>query len=81
MLTTVPGAACTREWCLITERSTPDLRKWQREPTVSLDETAAKKPEEKRLKASSKEEEWVEVPTRKNLLIQKTQKTEKDVKT
>ena len=48
-------------------RSTPDMRKWLREPTVSPEASASKKPAEKRLKASNKEEEWVEVSSRKNL--------------
>ena len=54
-----------------TVRSTPDLRKRPREPTVSPEETAAEKPENKRLWASIKEEEWVEVSVRKNLLKRK----------
>ena len=49
-----------------TPRSTPDTRKRLREPTVSPEASAAKKPEEKRSKASNKEEKWVEVPARKN---------------
>ena len=47
--------------------STPDLRKRPGKPTVSPKDTAAKKPEVKRLKAFTKKEEWVEVPTTKNL--------------
>ena len=47
--------------------STPDMRKRPRELTVSLQDTAAKKPEMERPKASPKKEEWVEVPLRKNL--------------
>ena len=48
-------------------KSTPDLRKRPREPTESSQETAAKKSEEKRLRASAKESDRVEVPVRKNL--------------
>ena len=47
--------------------STPDTRKRLSEPTVSPASSAAKKLKEKRLKASKKEEEWVEVPVRKIL--------------
>ena len=47
--------------------SSPDLCKRPRELTVSPKDTAAKKPEIKRPKASPKEEKWVEVPDRKNL--------------
>ena len=61
-----------------TARSTPDLQKRSRELTMSLEETTVKKSEEKRLRASTKMEEWVEVPARKNL---REQKTEKDVET
>ena len=43
-------------------RSTPDTRKRIREPTVSSEESAVKKPVEKRPKASKTEEEWVQVP-------------------
>ena len=42
--------------------STPDLRKGPREPIVSRQDTAAKKSEVKRPKASTKKEEWLEVP-------------------
>ena len=41
--------------------STPALRKRPREPTVSLQETAAKKPEQKSFRASLKEEKWMKV--------------------
>ena len=47
--------------------STPDLWKRPREPTVSPEDTAAKKSVVKRPKASTKEEECVEVPVRNNL--------------
>ena len=47
--------------------STPELRKRPRELTVSPQDTAAKKPEVKRPKASPREEEWIEVPARKSL--------------
>ena len=47
--------------------STPDLRKRLKKLIVSPQDTAAKKPEMKRTKASPMEEEWVEVPARKNL--------------
>ena len=47
-------------------RSTSDMHKWLREPTVSPEASAAKKPA-KRPKASNKEEEWVKVSSRKNL--------------
>ena len=53
-------------------RSTSDLQKQPRELSVSPQETAARKPKEKSLRASSKEEEWVDVLTRKNLRKQKT---------
>ena len=43
-------------------RSTPDTRKRPRESTASPKVSAAKKPTEKRLKASNKGKEWVEVP-------------------
>ena len=39
--------------------STSDLRKRPREPTVSLQDTAAKKPKVNMHKASTKEVEWV----------------------
>ena len=55
-------------------RSTPDTRKWLREPTVSPEATAAKKSVEKKAKASNKEEEWVEVPARKNIQKKKKEK-------
>ena len=48
-------------------RSTPDTRKRVREPTASPEVPEAKKPAEKRPKASNKEEEWVEVPKKKDL--------------
>ena len=43
-------------------RSTPDTRKRPRESTASPEVSAAKKPVEKRPKASNKEKEWMEVP-------------------
>ena len=46
-------------------RSTPDSRKHLREPTLSPEAPARKKPAEKRTKASN-EEEWVEVSSGKN---------------
>ena len=46
--------------------STSDPRKRPREPTFSPVESGSKKPEEKRLKASKKEEERVKVSVRKN---------------
>ena len=48
-------------------KSTPDTRKRPRESTASPGVSAAKKPAEKRPKASNKEKEWVEVPERKDL--------------
>ena len=48
-------------------RSTPDTRKRLREPTVSPEESTLKKLAWKRPKASNKEEEWVEVPKKKDL--------------
>ena len=48
-------------------RSTPDTRKRLREPTLSQDVSAVKKPVEKTPKVPKKEKEWVEVPARKNL--------------
>ena len=48
-------------------RSTPDTRKRPREFTASPEVSAAKKPAEKRPRASNKEKEWVEVPNRKDL--------------
>ena len=42
--------------------STPGMRNRVREPTASPEVSAAKKPAEKRPKASNKEEEWVKVP-------------------
>ena len=56
-------------------RSTPDTRKWPRESTASPGVSTAKKSAEKRPKASNKEEEWVEVPNRKDL--RKKKKKEK----
>ena len=55
-------------------RSTPDTRKRLREPTASPEETNIKKPVEKRPKASNKEEEWVEVPNKKDLRKKKVNK-------
>ena len=54
-------------------RSTPDTRKRSRESTASPEVPAAKKPAEKRRKASNKEKEWVEVPNRKDLRKKKKQ--------
>ena len=58
-------------------RSTPDTRKRIREPTVSPEESAAKKPVEKRPKASDKEQEWVQVPLKKDLWMKKEKKPSK----
>ena len=55
-------------------RSTPDTRKWHREPTASPEVSAVKKPAEKRPKASKKEEECVEVPKKKDLRKRKVKK-------
>ena len=55
-------------------RSTSDMRKRLRETTASPEETKTKKPAEKRLKASNKEEQWVEVPNRKDLRKKKVKK-------
>ena len=60
-----------------TARCTSGLRKRPRKLIVSPTETAAKKPEEKKQRASTKEEEWVEVLARKKF---RKQNTEKDVK-
>ena len=57
-------------------RSTSDLRKRPRELTVIPEETAARKLEEKRLRAFIKQEEWVEVLARKNLWKQKRTRLE-----
>ena len=54
-------------------KSTPDTRKKPRESTASPEVSAAKKPTEKRPKASNKEKEWVEVPERKDLRKKKKQ--------
>ena len=51
--------------------STPELRKRPRELTVSQQDTAAKKTEMKRPKASPREEEWMKVPARKSLQMKK----------
>ena len=51
--------------------STPELRKRPRQLTVSPQDTAAKKPEMKRPKASPREEEWMKVPARKSLYKKK----------
>ena len=61
-------------------RSTPDTRKRHREPTMSPEVSVVKKPAKKRPKASNKEEEWVEVPSRKNLQKKKRKKAEKTPK-
>ena len=45
----------------------PDPRKRLREPTVSPEVRAAKKPVEKRPRTSKQPEEWVEVPARRDL--------------
>ena len=58
-------------------RSTPDTRKRDREPTASPKVSAAKKPAEKRPEASNKEEEWVEVPKKKDLQTRKRKKPSK----
>ena len=54
-------------------RSTPDKRKPIREPTVSPEKSAVSKQVEKRPKAS-KEEEWVQVPIKKDLRKNKEKK-------
>ena len=51
--------------------STPDLRKLPKELTVSPQDTAAKKPEMKRPKASPREEEWMKLRARKSLRKEK----------
>ena len=61
-------------------RSTPDTHKWHKEPIVSPEVLVVKKPAEKRPKASNKEEECVEVPSKKNLQKKKRKKTEKTPK-
>ena len=48
-------------------RPTLDTRKRPRESTASPEVSAAKKPAERRPKASNKEKEWVEVPNRKDV--------------
>ena len=58
-------------------RSTPDTRERVREPTASPEVSAAKKPAEKRPKASNKEEDWVEVPKKKDLQKRKGKKPSK----
>ena len=55
-------------------RSTPDTRKRHREPTANLEVSVVKKPAEKRPKVSKKEEEWVEVPKKKDLRKRKVKK-------
>ena len=52
-------------------RSTPEPRKRQRDVTVSPEVTASKKPEEKGPKTSKHPEEWVGVPSRRNLQMKK----------
>ena len=47
-------------------RFPPDIRKQQRGPPVSPQESATKMPEERRPRTSRKEEEWVDVLVRKN---------------
>ena len=58
-------------------RSTPDTRKRVREPTAIPEVSAAKKPAEKRPKASNKGEEWVEDPKKKDLRKRKRKKPSK----
>ena len=60
-------------------RSTPDTHKRLRESTASPEVPAAKKPAEKRPRASKKEKKWVEVPNRKDLRNKK--KKEKKLST
>ena len=47
--------------------STSTLRKRSRETTLSPQEAAAKKPEDKRPRVSMKEEKWIGVRAKKNL--------------
>ena len=61
-------------------RSTPETRKRVRELTASPEVSVAKKPAEKRPKASNKEEEYVEVLTRKNLQKRKRKKARRTPK-
>ena len=42
------------------------MRKRPRKPTVSPNDIGVKKPKVKRSKDSTKEEEWVEIPARRN---------------
>ena len=58
-------------------KSTPDTRKRLREPTVSPEVSVMTKPVEQRTKASKKEEEWVEVPNKKDLRKKKGKKPSK----
>ena len=51
-----------------------NIRKWLRVPTASLEVTNIKTPVEKRPKVSNKEEEWVEVPNKKDLRKKKVKK-------
>ena len=58
----------------VAPKSTPDPCKRLREPTVSPEVRAAKKPVEKRPRTSKQLEEWVEVPTRRDLRKKKKSK-------
>ena len=55
-------------------RPTPEYRKRLREPTFSLEVIAAMKSKEKKPRTSKKEEEWLGIPSRKNLQKKKTKK-------
>ena len=57
-------------------RSTPHTRKRPRESTASLEVSVAKKPAEKRPRASNTEKEWVEVPIREDLRNKKKKEKE-----
>ena len=58
-------------------RSTPDTRKRRREPTVSPEVLVVTKPMEKRPKASKNKEEWVAVPSKKDLRKKRGKKPSK----
>ena len=58
-------------------RSMPDTRKRVREPTASPEVSMAKKPAEKRPKASNKEGDWVEVLKKKDFQKRKGKKPSK----
>ena len=60
-------------------RSTPDTLKRPRELTASPEVSAAKKPAEKRTKASNKEEEWVKIPKKKDIRKRKGKKPSKSM--